>query len=170
MKKESIKTKGIVRIYKIKDKLIKPSDSFEDLKKKAYFKSIKHNVICYVGLRCITALLSAHNDDYVDWEEIFINNVALGDTAGHTDASTALNGELYRKNISSCSYSLNKLYTTSWYLPGDCAGNYREEGVFINGDLTADSGYPFSLVDLTAAEGDKTADDGLLVEREITFD
>ena len=170
MKQEKIGTKSRVSIYKIKDKLIKPSDSFDDLKKKAYFKSEKHNVICYVGLRCITALLSGHNDDYLDWDELLINNVALGSTAGHTDASTSLNVELYRKNISSCSYSLNKLYTTSWYLPGDCNGNYREEGIFINGNLTADSGYPFSIVDLTAAEGDKTATDGLLVEREITFD
>jgi len=170
MKNEIIKTKGKVSIYKIKDKLIKPGDSFDDLKKKAYFKSTKNNVICHVGLRCITAILSAHNDDYVDWSELFINNVALGGTAGHTKASTSLNNELYRKNISSCSYSMNKIYTTSWYLPGDCVGNYREEGVFINGDLTVDSGYPFSLVDLTAAEGDKTADDGLLVEREIIFD
>jgi len=170
MKNEIIKTKGIVSIYKIKDKLIKPGDSFDDLKKKAYFRSTKNNVICYVGLRCIVSLLSAHNDDYLDWDELYINNSALGDTAGHTDQSTQLNSESYRKNISSCSYSENELYTTSWYLPGDCSGNYREEGIFIGGDLTANSGYPLSLVDLTAAEGDKTSSDGLLIERKIIFD
>jgi hypothetical protein len=95
----------------------------------------------------------------------------LGTVAGHTDASTQLNTETYRKNISSCSYRDNVLYTTSWYLPGDCTGNFREEGIFINGEVaTANSGYPLSLVDLTAAEGDKTSTDGLLIERIITFD
>jgi hypothetical protein len=183
MRTEKIQLKTKVNIFKIKDgdklknalsdleKIKRPEVwDFDNIKDLAYFHEENKNTICYIGLKWICAILSDHNEEGVDYDELFINECALGTTGGHTDASTALNVETYRKNISSASYSANKLYVTSWYLPAECSGNFREEGIFIKGLGTVNSGYPLSIVDLTAAQGDKTTADGILVERRIIFD
>jgi len=170
MKKEATTIKTKVKIYKIKDskELKEAGNNFKKIKKLAYFKSEKFNVIPDSGIERVLRAVAAKASTLT---EVQINNCALGTTGGHTKASTTLNTETYRKNISSVSHSGRYLYTTSYYLPGDCNGNFREEGVFIDGDGTGfvDTGYPLSLVDLTAAEGDKTTSEALLIERVFLF-
>ena len=169
MEKELLQIKSIIKIYKIKDtpEYRKVKDDIEKVKELAYFKSEKKNVICDEG---IERILQGVAGDFTLVADLMVNNCALGTTAGHTKTSSQLNAETYRKNISSCSFSGRVLYTTSYYLPTDCSGNFREEGIFLDGIVaTANSGYAFSLVDLDATEGDKTINEALLVERVITF-
>jgi hypothetical protein len=176
IKKEGMFIATKVNIFKVPDgpeyrEALRKKD-FEAIKKLATFRSQKKNVIPVVGREQIGKILSGHCSVQVKDEagETWINKCALGTSSTpFTENSTKLGAEAFRKNVSSASYSGKVLRILSHYLPEDISGNFREEGVFINGTDEKDSGVAFSLINLSAAEGDKSSLEALLIERVITF-
>lgn len=142
---------------------------FEEIKSLAYFKSKKKNTVAMVGRARIMKVLAAEaNISTKDTNaETFPNVCAIGtDDTAHTENSTTLYTETFRKLLSSRQSEDNKLKAFSHYYPADCDGNFREEAIFMDADdETADDGVLLSVVSLSAAEGNKTSSDGLIVER-----
>ena len=176
-KREPIFQNEKVEIFKIKDspeyrELIEKKD-FAGLKKLAYFKSVKKNIVCLTGRTQICKVLAGETtiSSKDTNAETFPNVCAIGtDDTAHDENSTALFAEDFRKYISSRESNNNKLIVLSHYLPEDCEGEYREEAIFMEADIdTADDGVLLSVVALDANEGNKTSSDGLIVERTFTL-
>jgi len=169
-----------VNIYKIKDspgiekelENIKAGDE-DKLLKLSYFHSTKKNVIPMVGRQQFCKVLAgeATVSGYDLLGESFPNISAIGTSATvPTENSTKLTNEVFRKYVQSRSYNQNTLWVMSRYLKDDCEGSFREEAIFLQGDLNIkDSGFPISIINLTAAEGDKTSSEYLIIERKFTL-
>jgi hypothetical protein len=152
---------------------IRVQNIYSQIKNLAYFHSVKKNVVCLAGRTQICKVLAGETvlstKDLLG--ETFPNVCAIGtDDTAHTENSTALYAEDFRKYISSRAPNNNQLVVLSHYLKEDCEGNYREEGVFMKADVdTADDGELLSVVALSATEGNKTSSDALIVERTFTL-
>jgi len=162
-----------VNIYKIKDcreyrKLLKNGE-IDKIKKLAYFKSTKHNLITNKGLERIARVLAGNVN--LSIVEIAPSICAIGDGTGtHTASSTQLFSEKYRKYVSSRESYQNKFLILSHYLPEECTGQFTEEGIFIAGDVeTANSGVLLSVIALSQSEGNKTNTNALIIERLFTL-
>ena len=175
-KQENLITPEKVDIYKISDSLeyrrALARNDIEAIKNLAKVHFVKHNVVPKTGREQLGKILTKHcswqasDDDAETW----INYCAIGtsDTA-HTENSTKLHSESFRKLVASGSYSSNIFKTTSHYLPDDCDGSFREEEVVIEGTDVADSGVAFSIISLSSAEGNKSDSEALLIERTFTI-
>jgi len=177
IKKEFLFQNEIVNIYKINDceeyRDLLADKNFDGIKKLAYLKSHKKNVVALVGRERIARTVAGEATISIQDTnaETFPNVCAIGTSdVAHNENSTTLHTEVFRTLITSRSHSDNQFRTLSHYLPEDCDGNFREEAVFMEGDdAVADSGYLLSVVALSAAEGNKTSSDALIVERIFTL-
>lgn len=179
-KKEILFFNEKVNIYKIKDspgiekelENIKAGDE-DKLLKLSYFHSTKKNVIPMVGRQQFCKILAGEaeisNYDYLG--ESFPNISAIGTSnTVPTENSTKLTSEVFRKNIHSRSFDNNTFWIMSRYLKEDCEGEFREEAIFLQGNKDIkDSGVPISIINLTAAEGDKTSSEYLIIDRKFTL-
>lgn len=151
----------------------KRKDIYKKIKGLAYLHSVKKNVVCLAGRTQICKVLagevSISTKDTTF--ETFPNVCAIGtDDTAHTENSTALYAEDFRKYVASREPNNNKLIVLSHYLKEDCEGSYREEAVFMKADVdTADDGELLSAVALSEEEGNKTSSDALIVERTFTL-
>ncbi len=164
-----------VDIYKIKvspeAKEAEKRNDDEKLKKLAYFHSVKKNVIPIIGRERINRILageaSISNKDTIGESYPNISAIGTSNTVP-TENSTKLTNEVFRKYIQSRLYNGNILWIMSRYLPEDCNGSFREEAIFFEGNKDVkDSGYPISIINLTAAEGDKTELEYLIIDRKF---
>ena len=169
IKKDFIEKIGNPENYDFKERI----KLFEELKKGAFLKSKKKNLIVDIGKRQIGKILTKYCEIQSLWDDsgqTYPNKCALGTSdAGFTNSSTKLNNEVFRKNIASAQYTMTEFKIISWYTPSDCEGNFREEGIFFEGTDEKDSGILFSAITLTAAEGDKTSEEALLIERTFSL-
>jgi len=162
-----------VDIYKINDspearrelEFIEAGEG-DKLEKLSYFHSTKKNIIPLEAREKICKLFTGED---ITLEEFYLNISALGTSAAvPTENSTKLTNEVFRKFIQSRSRDKNTIFVMSRYLPEDCSGSFREEAVFLQGDLEVkDSGCPLSIINLTATEGDKTDREYLIIERKF---
>lgn len=124
---------------------------------------IVENVTPTVGRTIIAKAMSGYLSTLAD---VQVNYVALG-TASTAPAitDTQLGTELYRKLISSMSYTNSYFYGTAFYAAGQGTGTLKEHGLFIAGTASANSGSIIShLLTGTIVKG---ALDTLTIETEI---
>ena len=102
-----------------------------------------HNIVVTAG-RNVLARRVAGNTTYTG----AINYGALGTQASPspTNGSTQLGTEVYRKLVSSQTFSSNVAYIDFFYAATDTNGTYTEFGNFIDGASGANTGQLFSYI------------------------
>lgn len=100
------------------------------------------NIIPTVG-RTVFAMILAGTFTYTGK----INYCALGsDATGSLNANTQLGTELYRKLVSSSTYSANVAYISTFFTATEITGTFYEVGHFIDGTASANTGQLFSRI------------------------
>jgi hypothetical protein len=164
---------GFLGLMNEEKEKIRVQNIYSQIKNLAYFHSVKKNVVCLAGRKRICRILAGETSitSKDTNAETFPNVCAIGTgTDAHTENSTTLHTEVFRKNIASREPKDNKLVVLSHYRKDDCEGNFKEEAIFMQGDVdTADSGHLLSVVTLDVTEGNKTSSDALIVERTFTL-
>jgi len=100
------------------------------------------NLIPTVG-RTVFAMILSNTLTYTG----VLNYCALGtDPTGSANANIKLGTEVFRKLISSKTYSANVAYISTFFTATETTGTYKEVGHFIDGGVGADSGQLFSRI------------------------
>lgn len=105
-------------------------------------KIVKTNIIPTVG-RTVFAMILAGTTTYTG----ILNYCALGsDATGSANGNTQLGTEVFRKVISSKTYSSNVAYISTFFTATETTGTYYEVGHFIDGTGTVNTGQLFSRI------------------------
>lgn len=102
-----------------------------------------------------------------------LNYCALGDSNTAVNAvDTALGNEVYRKTITSTTFSANEAYASTFFNQAEIVDTIEEVGHFVDGSATTDSGRLFSRIeaaDTAELPVTKGATETLTVDYKVTF-
>jgi len=120
------------------------------------------NITCTVGRSVLAQRLSG-TTTYTG----IVNYGALGSSAtAPAVGNTQLGTEVYRKALSSGTYSSNIAYLENFYTSTETSGTYEEFGFFIDGTGAANSGQIFNRFTQTVV---KSATESLNVQSQVTI-
>lgn len=133
---------------KLQDKITKATgEEYRKLVDELHSKFLKRqvvipNLIPTVG-RTVFAMIMAGTFTY----DGKINYCALGTNAtASANGDTTLGTEVFRKVISSATYSNNITYISTFFTASETDDTYNEVGHFINGEAGVDTGQLFSRI------------------------
>lgn len=128
---------------------------------KEKWRKLKKNVVAYVGLQAIWQRMA---NEYAD--PLLLSHAALGTgTSTPNPSNTQLQTEVFRNTSPITTGVSNVLYADAVFGQSEVAGNFREFGFFIDGDVGANSGILWNRV---SVNWDKELNDTLFVRARFT--